>query len=437
MDLKLLVFGALIGCCGAAQALRDPPFLFTRTPRYEPGCADRFPRGGAIQVASEGGVRPLVPQFAASADPAMSFDGRRVLFAGKQRASDSWQIWETPLTGGTPRRLTRFREDAVAPLYAAGGHIVYARRTPSGFQIETALIEGGDALRLTYSPGDYLPTAVLRDGRVLFEGPHPGTAARDLFTVYLDGSGVETYRCDHRHDRSAGLESSSGDIIFVAGGQLARFTSARAIEMSYRALAGEFGGRPSEIAAGELLAGFRPEPRQPYAIYRWKPGQGTPEPILSAGSGDAVQPVLIRPHDPPKRHPSGLGDRAGANLLCLNVYTSKSHLTGPVAAVRVWALDDSGAAVPLGHAPVESDGSFFVQVPADRGIRFDLLDRAGKTVEAERTWIWARRGEQRVCVGCHAGPERAPENAVPRILLRSADPTPLLLRGSAPRGGSK
>src|SRR3954454_3245011 len=97
MDLKLLVFGALIGCCGAAQALRDPPFLFTRTPHYEPGCADRFPHGGAIQVASEGGVRPLVPQFAASADAAISFDGRRVLFAGKQRASDSWQIWETPL----------------------------------------------------------------------------------------------------------------------------------------------------------------------------------------------------------------------------------------------------------------------------------------------------------------------------------------------------
>jgi hypothetical protein len=33
-----------------------------------------------------------------------------------------------------------------------------------------------------------------------------------------------------------------------------------------------------------------------------------------------------------------------------------------------------------------------------------------------------RRGEQRVCVGCHAGPETAPENAVPVILLKSTTP---------------
>ena len=36
-----------------------------------------------------------------------------------------------------------------------------------------------------------------------------------------------------------------------------------------------------------------------------------------------------------------------------------------------------------------------------------------------------RRGEQRVCVGCHAGPETAPENAVPTILLKSTTPADL------------
>jgi hypothetical protein len=434
MGLKLPIFGTLLWIAAATGTLPPTPFLFTQTPHYESSCPDRFPRGGAIYIARGGERIPLAPGFAASVDPAISFDGLRVLFAGKQRAGDPWQIWEIRLAGGPPRRMTRFREDAIAPFYAAGERIVYARRTPSGFQLESALMAGDDPVRLTYAPGDHLATGVLRDGRILFEAPHPGSKGRDLYTVYLDGSGVETYRCDHGHDRSASFEAASGDIVFIAGAGLSRFTSSRAVELELPRVPGEFAGRATEIAPGELLAGFRPAPGQSAGIYYWKPGQGPPEKILAVAGADAVQPVIIRPHEIPKRHPSSLGNREGANLLCLTVYTSPSRIArGSVTAVRVWTLDDKGAPVPLGQAPVESDGSFFVQTPADRGIRFELLNRAGEVVQAEKGWFWVRRGEQRVCVGCHAGPERAPENAVPQTLLRSTDPAPLLLKS----GGAK
>jgi hypothetical protein len=43
----------------------------------------------------------------------------------------------------------------------------------------------------------------------------------------------------------------------------------------------------------------------------------------------------------------------------------------------------------------------------------------------EHGWFWIRRGEQRICVGCHTGPERAAENNVPAVLLRSTTPTDL------------
>jgi Hydrazine synthase alpha subunit middle domain len=150
---------------------------------------------------------------------------------------------------------------------------------------------------------------------------------------------------------------------------------------------------------------------------------------VRAGGANALQPILVRAHAVPKRHPSSLGDRVGANLLCLNAYTSRGGgiPEGVVAAVRVYAQDDAGASVALGQAPVEKDGSFYVQVPAERPIRFELLDRDSKTVRAERGWFWARRGEQRVCVGCHAGPERAPDNAVPAVLLRTTDPVKMVL----------
>jgi len=99
----------------------------------------------------------------------------------------------------------------------------------------------------------------------------------------------------------------------------------------------------------------------------------------------------------------------------------------------VWAQDDAGAVVAIGQAPVEKDGSFFVQVPSERPIRFELLDGNSKTVRAAQGWFWVRRGEQRVCVGCHAGPERAPDNAVPAVLLRTTDPVKMTF--PVPGGG--
>jgi hypothetical protein len=385
-----------------------------------------------LRLAANGADRAFAPEFAASADAAVSFDGRRVLFAGKKKAGDAWAIWEAPVSGGAARRITDFREDTITPFYVSEERIVYARRTPAGYQVETALIGPGDATRLTYGPGDHVPTAVLRDGRILFHAPHPRAGGgRDIYAVYLDGSGVESYRCDHGHDRHSAVEVLSGDIVFESGGRLARFRSALAAQTDLPQPEGEFAGRFAEISAGDWLISYRPPGAQAFAIYRWRPGQAAPEKLAADRTLHQVEPVVVRPHEIPKRHPSALGDREGANLLCLNVYTSRERIpTGAVASVRVWALDAGGGATALGEAPVEADGSFFVKTPSERPIRFELLDRGHQTIAAERGWFWARRGEQRVCVGCHAGPERAPDNAVPATLLRSTEPADMIGGGA-------
>ena len=436
-----LLFGAVLFWLGAAsiQAATPAAFVYAQTARYDSACAERFPQGATLHLVAEGRSRPLVPGFAASADAAVSFDGLRVLFAGKQKPGDPWQIWEIAIAGKEPRRVTAFREDAITPFYVGPDRVVYARRTAAGFQVETLLVGTAIATRLTYGPGDHLVSDVLRDGRILFEAPHPGAGkGRDLYAVYDDGSGVESIRCDHGRDRHAGLETSSGDIVFAADGRLARFTSARAGQLDLPAVAGEFAGRVAELAPGELMAAFQPAGAQRFAIFGWHPGQGAPAKLWEADGAAAVQPVAVRAHPIPKKHPSALGDREGANLLCLNAYTSKLKIApGSAASVRAWELDNTGTAVALGEAPVESDGSFFVQAPSERAIRFELLDRAGRTVAAEKGWFWARRGEQRVCVGCHAGPERAPENGVPAVLLRTTEPVRMTLPAHTATRGSK
>jgi hypothetical protein len=137
----------------------------------------------------------------------------------------------------------------------------------------------------------------------------------------------------------------------------------------------------------------------------------------------AVEPVMAARHAPPKEFPSALvATRTAGNLLCLNARTSRTPIdAAAVRTVRVYAK--SGL---LGETEVERDGSFYVQVPADRAIRIELADAAGKIVAAEHGWFWMRPSEQRICVGCHSGPERAPENKVPDVLLRTILPVKML-----------
>ncbi len=477
MDLQVSFGLSILVCIGLNAAPAEVPYVYTETPHYEGG-VDRFPRGATLQIVRHGVKTPLFRTFAASADASISFDARRIVFAGKRRTADPWQIWEGPLDGA-PSQVTA-QGESITPFYLPGGKIVYSLRTASGFQIEVISPDTRITHRLTFAPGDYLVCDVLRDGRILFAGPHPagGGNMRDIYTIYSDGSGVETYRCDHRHSRAAGREISSGDIVFESGGRLARFTSVRAVEQPLPQPEGTFAGPVAEISPGEWLVSYRPDLGSPYALYRWMPPSNSLENPLPPGRGSSthrdpatsrdpsttrhpatsrdregadgprriltphgnslvklqstpgaqmVQPVLVRPRQTPKRHPSGLGDRDGANLLCLNVYATNEPIrAGSVAAVRVWAQDGAGVAVALGQAPVAVDGSFFVQVPEDRPIRFELLDRAGKTAAAEHGWFWARRGEQRVCTGCHAGPSRAPENVVPDVLLHNPEPVRIM-----------
>jgi hypothetical protein len=406
-------------------------FLYTEAPRYDVQATlhsgERFPSGATVKVFANGTSRQLAPTLANSADAAVSPDAQFVLLSGKQHPGDPWQIWEVPLAGGAPRQLTSGTDDCIRPVYAAEKKFVYARHSARGFQIEIAPLQGGAALGLTWMPGSFLPDGILRDGRVLFEAAFPGgpSSVRDLYTVYADGSGVETRRCDHGPDRHSAAELATGDLIFQTGAVLARFTSAHAGQLDVTLPKGEYVGPVAEADGGEWLATYRAAADAPYWICRFAP-RASALPVKVVGP-NAFQPVAVRVSPAPPYHPSSLGNREGANLLCLNSYISKTQQIpkNSVAEVRVWSQNSLGGAVALGKAPVEADGSFYVQTPSEAPLRFELLDREGKTIAAEKGWFWARKGEQRVCVGCHAGPERAPDNVVPQVLSRTRKPVPV------------
>jgi hypothetical protein len=406
----------------------SPALLFTVAKRFEPLAwmygTNRFSVDASIVLQDARGRHRLLPAFAASADPVVSFDGKSVLFAGKQKAGDHWQIWELSLTGGAPHRVTSCADDCVRPFYLPESRVVYARKSGGRFVVEAAFV-GGKAIQLTYGPGNFLPTDVLHDGRVLFESSYPlgNKSTPELYTVYSDGTGVESYRCDHGKARRAGRQVSSGDIVFASGNGLSRFTSARAQEVPLDAPAGDYAGEVVDTTAGDWLLTWRPDSTSYFQVKRWKPSERNVMTVAEEPAANVVQPTVIAERPMPNRHPSGLHDWSNANLLCLNAYTSKYKLApGSIHTVRLYTRDDAGTTKLLGTAPVEQDGSFFVQVPTEQPLQIELLDASNKTLKREAGWFWMRRGEQRACVGCHAGPETAPENAVPMILLKSTTP---------------
>ena len=413
-----------------AGSAENHSLLYTVATSYKPLAwmhgRDRFSSDAAIFVRDGTGQHRLVPSFAASADPSVSFDGQRVVFAGKAHSQDPWQIWETNVSGGDPRRITTFTEDCIRPLYLPEDRIVYTHKIDNRFVIETKELGSSKTISLTYIPSNAFATDILRDGRILFEAAYPlgSDGSPEIYTVYSDGSGVESYRCDHGTARHSGRQNSSGDIVFATVHGLARFTSARAQQISLAAPAGEYAGDIVGTPSGDWLASWRPDAKTPFRLMRWTPGTNHLQSALPEQNANVIQPSLLAERAVPNRHPSGLHDWPHANLLCLNVYTSKYQFSsGSIHQVRLYTPDGDGHAKLLGTAPVARDGSFFVQVPAERPLQIELLDSAGKTLKRETGFFWMRRGEQRGCVGCHAGPETAPENAVPMVLLKSTTPT--------------
>jgi hypothetical protein len=438
------------------------PVIFTAAPVYDSLAAlhgtERFPHGAELMLLRDGHITPLVPELAASADASVSFDGKTILFAGKKNAADSWQIWQRSLDGGQPQLVLAARTDLIRPLWMPDGRIVYARREASGFALETAALDHSSPLQLSYVPGNFIPDDVLRDGRVLFESGFPlGAGTKpEIYTVYADGSGEEAVRCDHEEAQRAGgrehgRELPSGDIVFVQAGQLERFTSALANEAPVAAPLGNYAGDVTALPDGRWLLAVRRPAAHHFELAVWKSAvaarfSGDPEarpaaPALRTVAHDAqrdfVEPVPVEPRTVPNRHPSGLHPWTTGNLLALDARLSRSgELRISPTRVRVESLSEASGVVVLGTAPVAADGSFFVQAVADRPLRFVLLDAQGRVLRQEHGWFWVRRGEQRVCVGCHTGPERAPDNRLPGILLLST--TPANTTGTAnpaPTGG--
>ncbi|MFN8178092.1 MAG: hypothetical protein U0167_09190 [bacterium] len=78
----------------------------------------------------------------------------------------------------------------------------------------------------------------------------------------------------------------------------------------------------------------------------------------------------------------------------------------------------------IGFAPVQADGSFKIEVPADTPLSFAVLDPLDRGMVTKRTHIFVRPGETMTCFGCHEDRNKtAPAPTNPNPIAASLPPT--------------
>lgn len=407
------------------------------------------------QATAKAELARLTDGFFAAADPQVSFEGIKVLFSGQRNQGERWQIWEMDLDGRHKRQITQCAEDCLRGVYLPADEIAFTVEESRGQKFQSYLavakIDGSQLHPITFGPAEFQLETILRDGRIVASAPWPLTGGKEhaspraLYTLRPDGTALETFRCEHRQAMAQGDadELDDGSLVFVqeprneaeAGGELMRIQrgapSATPFGMHAAVYESPHQVSTEEFIVSKAVAASAGVPAK-FDLYLVRARTGAlGKRIFADAHLSSIQPVPVAPHAIPKHYWSTLNLESNAGyFISLNSYLSAdvpgSRIATPIAKVRVLTLNPAdGQERSLGEAPVESDGSFYVRVPANAPVRFVLLDVKGQTIREERSWIWTRPGEERGCTGCHGDKNIAPENHWPMTLKRFDTPTPL------------
>jgi hypothetical protein len=440
----------------SAESRNHPEILFVQAASVKGGrLSERFPSGSRIVRLRKGSSSPenLTPNFFGAADPRISFDGSKVLFAGKKDAAATWQIWEMNTDGKGQRQVTHCDGNCLAPAYLPRDAIAFSGEVQDAgggraYQIYFGRLDGSDVHPITFGPGDYELETVLQNGLILVSARSPlqprreSESSRNLYTLRHDGSGLAAFRCDHQAPaiRSQAEELDDGSVVFVknkvlgseAGGDLAAIRRG-ALHNSTLGPTSALIWSPRQLEGTRLIVarrGLAPGPGGKFDLYSFDFAHGRFQaPIYEDSELSSIEAVPIAAHSAPRWYWSTLNLEAKAGyFICLDASLSidapKGRLFPLPSAVRVLTLDPATRKEnSLGEAAVEQDGSFYIAVPADRPVRFELLNADGKVVRGQQSWIWARPGEEHGCVGCHEDRAVAPENRWPLALRRFDTPT--------------
>ncbi|MGO8699584.1 MAG: hypothetical protein ACLQVY_17935 [Limisphaerales bacterium] len=412
----------------------------------------QYPAGSRVVLLKppyEAGRTPVLSEgLAAAGSPVVSYDGRKIYFVGKARSADEWQIYSDDIAEGHLQALTAIPGGAMNPALLPNGNLVFVSPVPrtagtNSLQLRSALFTqsaGGKPQQLTFGSLGVADPTVLADGRILFvaEGRPSGST---LFTMNNDGTEVTAFAAPTASANTIRQprQCDDGRILFLmptTDGNAPIRGIAEFLRMArpFHGFAPFFPNLTARIRSlqpadnGELFVCSEAAARTSLALYRVNPGASDlGKPLFAPPDWDCGEAAELKPHPQPMGRLSTVDlTKQTGRILCLNANLSadSSHDPSSVATrVRILAEPSPGSVCALGEVPLQADGSFLAEVPADVPLGFETLDDSGAVLRREAPLLWVRPAENRACVGCHEPPNRAPHNHRP---LAVSVPVPCL-----------
>ncbi len=377
------------GARGSPPELRlDEPIVLTQVPtgpnfeKAEPaagGMLRALSGDGAriLVVSPDSSVRVLSDGFYGACEADVSFDGTRILFAGKRTADDNWNIYEMGVDGSGVRQITQDTGNCRHPVYLSTLYTIVSPRpwyqlafvsdlagtvneqgpTPAT-HLYTCKLDGSALRRLTFNLSSDFDPCLMSDGRLLFaswqrSNLHRGIRGRiGLHAVNIDGTDRSLFAGEQtRRIRHMPCETADGRVIFVeadwaewdGAGRLAAVRIRRPLH-SYRPLTQPDQGlfhTPAALPDGSLLVSRRArDGGDTLGVYRLDLASGELQLLFDDPHFHEVQARIIRSHPVPDGRSSVVTEKdPHGRLYCLNVYNSDVRReclpAGTVARLRV------------------------------------------------------------------------------------------------------
>ncbi len=440
-----------------------------------------FRPGGAVTVLADAGGGWI-------GSPSVSFDGRTIYFTMAPEGDPWFHVYSVPVDGGPPRQITHGPFHDFDPVELPDGRIVFASTRLGtaeeyhgvpAFCLFACAPTGGSARAVTHHiVGDREPR-VTDDGMLAFircdNFLERAKVETHIHRTRLDGSGgliaIGPDRPPIGLDRPNAAEENSRWLRQYGAGSPAPLDDGRIAAISEQGLvvSARQRGVPvgsyvpfdvSPLPDGRLLCSDRDgqrlailDPRSGRAVEAVDlsecavPAEGRPpaagyQPSAAHSAVFAGARPLPRAMPPVAREAEGGRPDATGFLYCQSVFASR-HTAADLARIRAVRIYEGRPFTltptdsiymhigtegrELGTVPVAPDGSFYVEVPADRALSIQAVDAEGRAVIGELSWIYARPGERRSCAGCHADTDRVPPvDARPAAAMR-----PMRLLGGA------
>lgn len=487
--LALLGLALAAGCAAEDSRFNlERPLVLTQVPRpmkAPPASwdskglvrSDWFDGARLVVVSPGGQVRVLSEGFHSAGDPNVSFDGQRVLFAGKKDLTSRWRIWEVGLDGQGLRAVSPEGLDARSPIHVSTLFTldspepwfttVFVGREQTLNELGRApasslyniKLDGRELRQLTFNPNHNFDPFQMWDGRVVYSAErHPNQpGARvgrvGLYAIHVEGADMEFYGGGlGRPVQHMPCATEGGLVVFVesetaswdGAGQLACVEERRP-HVTYKQLSRDSSHvflHPSPLRDNRILVSRRSaKGRDTCGVFWFDADSGRCELVFDSAEYHDVQALVVRPRNRPDGHSTVVDTKFDSGIFYgLNCYDADARMAphlqaGMVKRVRFIegvlqpaagtskAVTGKGPFVLrrlVGEAPVEADGSFNVEVPSDTPLLLQTLDERGLAL-ANCGWIWVKPNEKRGCIGCHEDPERIPENEYVLALRRPSN----------------